>query len=155
MKIGELAARLKVAPSKIRFLEAQGLVRPVRRTSNGYREYDQSTVEGLQIILQAQAFGFSLEEMKVAFVETKGQSLRCEYIIGKLTTKLNELDRHIEQARALRASVAAMIAQLEIRRTGNPHATPEDRPSRIIEDRQVAVAPLGRGSVARAVRRRA
>jgi MerR family copper efflux transcriptional regulator len=155
MKIGELAARLKVAPSKIRFLEAQGLVRPVRRTSNGYREYDQSTIEGLQIILQAQAFGFSLEEMKLAFVETKGQSLRCEYVIEKLTSKLNELDRHIEQARALRGSVAAMIDELELRRAGNPHATPQRGPRQVIADRQAAVAPLGRGSVARAVRRRA
>jgi MerR family copper efflux transcriptional regulator len=154
MKIGELAARLKVAPSKIRFLEAQGLIRPVRRTANGYREYDQSTVEALQIILQAQSFGFSLEEMKRAFVETRGQGLRCEYIIAKLTSKLNELDRHIEQARALRGSVTAMIDQLEIRRAGNQHATPRGGPSQTIDDRPVAVAPLGRGSVARAVRGR-
>ena len=34
-------------------------------------------------------------------------------------------------------------------------ATPEGGPPRTIEDRQMAVAPLGRGSVARAVRRRA
>ncbi len=60
MKIGELAKRLGVAPSKIRFLEANGLVQPPDRRQSGYRDYDESAVERLEIILQAQSSGSRL-----------------------------------------------------------------------------------------------
>ena len=61
MQIGELARRFGVAPSKIRFLEDVGLVRPVRRTKAGYREYDESSADALKMILQAQSLGFTLD----------------------------------------------------------------------------------------------
>jgi len=38
MKIGELAERTGLAPSKIRFYEAHGLIAPVQRRANGYRD---------------------------------------------------------------------------------------------------------------------
>jgi hypothetical protein len=37
MKIGELAERTGLAPSKIRFYEAHGLIAPVQRQANGIR----------------------------------------------------------------------------------------------------------------------
>ncbi len=97
MKIGELAKRLGVAPSKIRFLEANGLVQPPGRRQSGYRDYDESAAERLEIILQAQSFGFTLDEIRGAFAETEGGDLRCEYLIKKLTAKVQDVDRHIEQ----------------------------------------------------------
>jgi MerR family transcriptional regulator, copper efflux regulator len=82
MQIGELARRFGVAPSKIRFLEDEGLVRPVRRTKAGYREYDESSAEALTMILQAQSLGFTLDEIKGALADTKVHGLRRDYLIG-------------------------------------------------------------------------
>ncbi|MGH6711457.1 MAG: MerR family transcriptional regulator [Bradyrhizobium sp.] len=84
MQIGELARRFAVAPSKIRFLEDEGLVRPVRRTRAGYREYDESSAEALAMILQAQSLGFTLEEIKGALAQTKEHGLRRDYLIGQI-----------------------------------------------------------------------
>lgn len=58
MSIGEVLARLRVefpdtSISKLRFLEAEGLVEP-RRTASGYRKYSPQDVARLRFVLAAQ-----------------------------------------------------------------------------------------------------
>ena len=115
MQIGELARRFAVAPSKIRFLEDEGLVRPVRRTKAGYREYDESSAEALAMILQAQSLGFTLDEIKGALTQTKEHGLRRDYLIGQIARKLTELDRHIAQAKELRTRLVCAGNELKAR----------------------------------------
>lgn len=125
MRIGELAKRLGVATSKIRFLEARGLIQSARLPS-GYRDYDDGALQMLQIILQAQSFGFTLEEISRSLVEMGSQGPSCDYLIDRLMAKLQQLDRHIEQTRALRQRLLDMVEELEMRRTsGEPH--PEEK----------------------------
>jgi DNA-binding transcriptional MerR regulator len=64
LRIGELAARSGLAPSKIRFYEAQGLLPKVERRVNGYREYPPHVIQVLEIISTAQRGGFSLNEIR-------------------------------------------------------------------------------------------
>jgi len=115
MQIGELARRFDVASSKIRFLEDQGLVKPVRRTAAGYREYDESSAEALSMILQAQSLGFTLDEIKGALAETKSHGLRHDYLIGQIERKLVELDRHIAQSQELRARLVCASKEMKAR----------------------------------------
>ena len=115
MQIGELARRFDVAPSKIRFLEDEGLVRPVRRTKAGYREYDEGSAEALAMILQAQSLGFTLDEIKGALAQTKEHGLRRDYLIGQIARKLTELDRHIAQAQELRVRLVCAGNELKAR----------------------------------------
>lgn len=115
MKISELAKRLGVATSKIRFLEAHGLLQPARRLPSGYRDYDESALETLEIILQAQSFGFTLEEIGRSFDATRGQGMSCEYVTGMMLAKLAELDRHIEQTNALRARLVMAMEDFRTR----------------------------------------
>ena len=58
LNIGEVLARLRpefpdISPSKIRFLEAEGLIEPARSPS-GYRQFALADVERLRYILTAQ-----------------------------------------------------------------------------------------------------
>src|SRR5262249_33432260 len=58
ISIGEVLARLReefpdVTISKLRFLEAEGLVEP-RRTPAGYRKYGPADVDRLRYVLAAQ-----------------------------------------------------------------------------------------------------
>jgi MerR family transcriptional regulator, copper efflux regulator len=115
MQIGALARRFGVTASKIRFLEDEGLVRPVRRTPGGYREYDESSAEALSMILQAQSLGFTLDEIKGALAETKERGLRCDYLIRQIALKLGELDRHIVQVQELRARLVCASNELKAR----------------------------------------
>jgi DNA-binding transcriptional MerR regulator len=115
MKIGELAQRVGVAPSKIRFLEARGVL-CAERLANGYRDYGEEAVTSLQIILQAQSVGFTLEEIERTI---RSQQLSCADMVGRLEEKLVELDRHIAQSTAMRDRLAQMIAVLVQRRAEN------------------------------------
>jgi MerR family transcriptional regulator, copper efflux regulator len=115
VKIGELARRFAVAPSKIRFLEDEGLVRPVRRTSGGYREYDETSAEALKMILQAQSLGFTLDEIKGALAETRAHGLRRDYLIRQIELKLEQLDRHVAQVNELRARLICAADELKAR----------------------------------------
>ncbi len=63
MKISALAKSTGVTASKIRFLEKRGLIKSVR-LSNGYREYDHTSVEQIRVILSAQKLGFTLAEIR-------------------------------------------------------------------------------------------
>lgn len=115
MQIGELARRFDVASSKIRFLEDQGLVKPVRRTAAGYREYDESSAEALSMILQAQSLGFTLDEIRGALAETTSHGLRYDYLVAQIERKLVELDRHIAQSQELRARLVCANKELKTR----------------------------------------
>lgn len=151
MQIGELARRFGVAPSKIRFLEDEGLVRPVRRTRAGYREYDESSAEALAMILQAQSLGFTLDEIRGALAETRRYGLRHDYLIGQIARKLGELDRHIAQAHELRARLVCASNELKARMksgancdtrsaTVSPRGTVKPRPPRRPDRRMPAIA---------------
>lgn len=67
MRIGELAKISGLAPSRIRFYEASGLIKSVERKANGYRDYAPDTEWVLEIITGAQAAGFSLDEIRCGF----------------------------------------------------------------------------------------
>ncbi len=64
MKIGELAEQTGLAPSRIRFYERIGLLKTVKRQSNGYRSYPPEAVLVLGMITAAQKAGFSLDELR-------------------------------------------------------------------------------------------
>jgi len=120
MKIGELARRVGVAPSKIRYLEGRGVL-PSERLANGYRDYGEAAVTALQIILQAQSVGFTLEEIERAMGENRSQQLSCADMVSRLKGKLGELDRHIAQSVAVRDRLAQMIDVLTVRGAHNQH----------------------------------
>jgi predicted site-specific integrase-resolvase len=71
MQIGDLAKRLGVSASKIRHLEAKGLLRPTQGHSNRYRMYDEdaASIGGLNRGVQApnaMAAGFVVEPAAIA-----------------------------------------------------------------------------------------
>jgi MerR family redox-sensitive transcriptional activator SoxR len=65
LTIGELAARSGVAPSAIRFYEAQGLLAP-RRTSGNQRRYDRAVLRRIAVIQAGRAAGIPLQRIRAA-----------------------------------------------------------------------------------------
>lgn len=65
LTVGELAQRSGVAPSALRFYEAEGLVEATR-TSGNQRRYQRHTLRRLAFVRAAQNVGLSLDEIKAA-----------------------------------------------------------------------------------------
>ena len=62
MKIGEVAKRLDIPSSTIRYYEKRGLLPPPDRVS-GVREFDSNALATLRFIQLGQAAGFTIKEL--------------------------------------------------------------------------------------------
>jgi DNA-binding transcriptional MerR regulator len=71
LKIGELAKKTGLNPSKIRFFEKEGLLNLGTRQANGYRTYPIEAVDLILLILQAQEVGFTNKELKALLPGTQ------------------------------------------------------------------------------------
>jgi DNA-binding transcriptional MerR regulator len=112
MLIGELARRAGVATSRIRFYEShQVLPRAVRR-GNGYREYPDSTLKLLNMIVGAQALGFSLGEIRSALGEAAPGVPSHAALVRALEAKLGSLNQHIKKAQVRRRRIVSMLEEM-------------------------------------------
>lgn len=65
LTIGQLARKMGVRTSTLRYYEAEGLLAPSRRTEAGYRLYDPQAEQLLRFIQRAQRLGFSLGDIHI------------------------------------------------------------------------------------------
>ena len=70
LKIGEVAKKAGIGVESLRFYESRGLIKPIARTSSGYRLYDPAVFDRLSFIRKSQAVGFSLDE--IAWIISEG-----------------------------------------------------------------------------------
>jgi MerR family copper efflux transcriptional regulator len=66
MQIGRVARSTRLSVDTIRFYEKQSLIPPAQRTDAGYRVYDESTVDRLQLIGRAESRFFTPGDQGVA-----------------------------------------------------------------------------------------
>ncbi len=111
MRIGEVAERSGVRPSKIRFYEARGLLPLPLRRDNGYREYPPGTVAALRFVEEAQALGFSLREIAAAIPFRQETGIPPVAILPELERKLADTEARIAAAKVLRRRLRALIAE--------------------------------------------
>jgi len=57
MRIAEVAARVGIAPSAVRFYESAGALPRASRARNGYREYDEADLARLRIVITLRRLG--------------------------------------------------------------------------------------------------
>ncbi|XHS80098.1 MerR family transcriptional regulator [Burkholderiaceae bacterium UC74_6] len=112
MKIGELAQRSGLAPSRIRFYEASGLLNAVERRENGYRHYGPDALWTLEIITRAQGAGFSLEEIRSLLPAAPGQWQHSEMLEG-LRRKVVEIEQLQERLVQTRTQLLLAIETIE------------------------------------------
>ena len=91
MKIGELAEQSGIPASTIRYYVKEGLLPKAQRGANGYRAYQDSALERLDLIQLGQNLGFSLEAIRTV-TALQGDALK-DTLLGKLDARLEEIDR--------------------------------------------------------------
>jgi len=119
--IGALARQSGVSTSRIRFYERRGLLPAARRLANGYRDYPDEIGPRLRLIVKSQELGFSLAEIGKALPEFTEAGVDYAQVVLQLRRKLEELDAHIEDLRAVRGRVEAMLEHVE--GVGEPEAS--------------------------------
>ncbi|GAU04343.1 MerR family transcriptional regulator [Burkholderia stabilis] len=107
MKIGDLAERTGLTPSRIRFYERIGLLTAVERQPNGYRIYSPDAVLVLGLVATAQKAGFSLDEIRILLPPDLAQWQR-----GALLEALRHKVRDIEAMQVKLAQNKAHLVSL-------------------------------------------
>ncbi len=97
--MGEVAHKLKVNRETIRYYERIGVLKDIKRDSNGYRMYTDEDIERLQFILMAKEYHFTLKEIEILLekVFPKDERLNQEELTELVDYKLSELNKKIEE----------------------------------------------------------
>jgi DNA-binding transcriptional MerR regulator len=111
MRIGELARRTGLAPSRIRFYERVGLL-TVERQADGYRSYSEEAVLALRLVTTAQRAGFSLDELR-ALLPRGLDAWAHGDLIGTLRGKVRDIEALQAQLAQSRAHLLELMAQIE------------------------------------------
>lgn len=128
MKIGELSERTQLAPSRIRFYERIGLLKTVKRQSNGYRSYPPEAVTALELITTAQQAGFSLEELST-LLPTDLANWDHSVLLDTLREKIRSIE---EMQKKLAKSKAQLIDILNDIETKPDDMTCQDNAKRVL-----------------------
>lgn len=113
-RISELADRSGVPTSTLRYYERIGLVEPVARTGNGYRVYDETTVERLAFIGRAKRLGMGLDD--VATLVGAWFAGDCEPLHDRLRAfvsgRLSDVRRQLAEDGAFERQLERILARL-------------------------------------------
>jgi len=101
MTIGELAARVGLRTSAIRYYEREGLLPPEGRTAGNYRFYGERAVDRLRFIRAAQASGLALGDVRALLDFRDGDLSPCDEVRRVIEARLAEVDQQLEQLRKI------------------------------------------------------
>ncbi|HWH51360.1 MAG TPA: MerR family transcriptional regulator [Gemmatimonadaceae bacterium] len=105
LTISQVARRVGLRPSAIRYYEQLGIVAPPARVS-GQRRYDDAALSRLMVVRRARALGFSLPEIRHLFFEFPDGTPAAR--------RWGELARlKLEQVHGLMAALTEQAATLE------------------------------------------
>lgn len=111
LKIGEVSHLSGIGIEALRFYEKSGLLDRPGRTYSGYRLYDESVLERLAFVKQAQVLGFTLDEIKQLIAHKRAGENPCEEVREIVRTRLEELNERIEQMIHYRDDLKSALAE--------------------------------------------
>ena len=110
-RIGEVARRAGVSVDTVRYYERLKLLPRSQRSSGGFRLFDETAVDRVLFIKQAQELGFTLDEIK-GLLATGGAE-ECRKVHDLLSEKLHELDNRLESIKKFRRLLARHLTECE------------------------------------------
>lgn len=110
LTIGALAKQSGVGIETVRFYERRGLVRRPARPRLGYRSYPEDIVGRIRFIRNAQALGFSLQEIKelLALRVTTGTS--CAAVRSRAAAKLSVVKKRLADMQRIHQALEKLVA---------------------------------------------
>jgi MerR family copper efflux transcriptional regulator len=113
LTIGQLAKRVGLRTSALRYYEAEGLLIPDARSDAGYRLYRPEAEDTLRFIQQAQRLGFSLADIHIMLHGVQEGSLSGEKVLGIAQERFLDLERRLTELLVLRHEMESFLRELE------------------------------------------
>tara|TARA_R110000868_G_scaffold25050_3_gene97856 strand:- start:471 stop:893 length:423 start_codon:yes stop_codon:yes gene_type:complete len=118
LSIGQVAKKTNVTCDTIRLYEQYGLIDKPERAANGYRQYEEVTIDRLRFIIWAKEIGFTLKEIEGLLTVHQSAKQSCKEIMQQTKQKLQQVADKIEGLRSLEKSLNDLV-----------HACEENKPN--------------------------
>jgi MerR family copper efflux transcriptional regulator len=118
LTIGNVARRVGIRTSAIRYDERQGMLQPTVRVANGYRAYTEDAVRLLLFVKRAQSLGITLKEIKPLLALASRGEQPCSHV-KQLTQNLRDTERKMRELEALRNELRTLLRRKGRRSHGN------------------------------------
>lgn len=115
LTIGKLAAAGNVGVETVRFYQRRGLLATPRRL-DGIRRYGPADVSRLRFIRQAQAAGFTLEEIRQLLALDSGEDRAAVRALA--SKRLAELEARMAELQEARLSLQKLVTECGVGKTG-------------------------------------
>jgi DNA-binding transcriptional MerR regulator len=113
--ISQLAAKVGMAPSALRYYEEAGLLTPAARTPAGYRLYEPDAVARINFIQRASALGLKLSEIRLLIESSPRDALSEQSTMHALISrKVDETRSRIEELTSRTADLLRVDANLRL-----------------------------------------
>lgn len=113
LTIGQLAKKVELRTSALRFYEEQGLLQPDGRSDSGYRLYKPEAAQRLHLIQRAQRLGFSLADIGTLLKGYDGGDLSDQAIIETAESRYLALDKQITELLTLQHELQLFLQDLQ------------------------------------------
>src|SRR5258708_11188263 len=110
MTVGALAKQAGVKIDTIRYYERHGLLPKPPRTNSGYRTFTPASVERLRFIKQAQALGFTLNEVKQLLALRLSPGVTCTDVRNRAQAKLADIQQRIDSLHAMKRALQQLVS---------------------------------------------
>ena len=97
LTIGQLASRVGLRTSTLRYYEEQGLLIPIDRTEAGYRLYAPEAEQRLRFIQRAQRLGFSLADIRALLDGLQHENLSDQAVVGIAEERFLAVERQLTE----------------------------------------------------------
>lgn len=116
MLISELSKRTGLAIATLRYYENYGLFKGTTNEqvkTNNYKNYDESIVEKIEVIVGAKEVGFTLAEIKNLLESWYNNRLSNDKKIEVVNHKISEVDAKIRQLKQMKKLLLEAVKDIE------------------------------------------
>lgn len=109
--ISQLAKAAGIPTTTVRYYERIGLVEPEDRSHGNYRLYGNESLNKLKFIREAQAIGFTLEDVKSLLTDEDGDTPTCGSVQGLIEARLEDIEERLKDLRHVRKVLRSALEQ--------------------------------------------
>ena len=113
MRLTELAGQAGLPSRTVRYYVDRGLIRPARRSSGGYRIFDDNALRQLRFIRRLQGLGLTLRELHQLLAAAQRQSCGQSSVAveSRLRVQLDTVERRLRELEGVRHELASLLAR--------------------------------------------
>ena len=117
LTVGRTARQAGVNLQTVLYYERRGLLAPARRNESGYRLYGPQAVQVIRFVKNAQALGFTLDEIGQLLRLRVGRRDRCASVRRQARRRLDSVRDKIAGLRTIERTLQRLLKNCNERKT--------------------------------------